>query len=171
MTYPCKLAVIEGLVEGTQNRAVVAVDHLGRVLLGETWVPTLRSDETADDSDKNFRVASDNWEQVLWIWVEYTSTATAGARQLCLELQDYAGDVIAQWRPGVTQAASLTYYYCFAPSNADLTAVRDTDYVMTPIPPTIILPAYYYVRIYDNNAVDPAADDMIVQLMVARRTI
>ena len=136
----------------------------------DTWVPTLRADEAADDSDKSFAVPASTYEQVLWIWVELTTTATVGDRQIVVELQDSAADVIAQWRAGAVQAASLTRYYCFAPANADLTAFRDTDYLMTPIPPTIILPAAYIVRVYDNNAVAAAADDLIVQYMCARRS-
>ena len=139
--------------------------------LGESWIPTLRANEAANDSDKTFVVAANNWEQVLWIWVELTTTATAGDRQIVVQLQDAANDVIGEWRAGAVQAASLTRNYIFAPANADLTAFRDTDWIMTPFPPTIILPAGFQVRVYDNNAVDAAADDMVVQLMVARRIV
>ena len=137
----------------------------------DTWSPLLVSDETADDSDKSFTVPANYMYQVLWIWVELTTTATVGNRQMVVELQDDGADIIAQWRAGAVQAASLTRYYCFAPSNADLTAFRDTDYLMTPIPPTVVLPASYVIRVYDNNAVAAAADDMVVQMMVARRAV
>lgn len=140
-------------------------------IVSDDWHPVLRADETADDSDKTFTVGADTEEQVLWVWVELTTTATVGDRQIVVELQDDGADVIAQWRAGEVQAASLTRYYCFAPSNADLTDFRDTDYLMTPIPPTVILPASYVVRVYDNNAVAAAADDMVLQMMVARRSV
>jgi hypothetical protein len=52
-----------------------------------------------------------------------------------------------------------------------LTAFRDTTFLMTPIPPTILLPAAYIIRVYDSAAVAAAADDMVVQLMVARRAV
>lgn len=137
----------------------------------DTWTPSLQADETADDSDKTFTVPADTEWQLLSIWVEYTSTATAGTRQLVVEIQDSSNDVIGQIRAGATQAASLTYYYQFAAGMADLTAVRDTDYLMCPLPPTWILPAGYKVRVYDNNAIDAAADDMIVQMIVAGRSV
>ena len=146
-------------------------DSLGRTVVTDAWSLVLRSDETADDSDKTFTVGANTEEQVLWIWVELTSDATVGDRQIVVELQDSAADVIGQWRAGAVQAASLTRYYCFAPSNADLMAFRDTDYLMTPIAPTIILPSGYIVRVYDNNAVAAAADDMVLQMMVARRSV
>jgi hypothetical protein len=93
-----------------------------------------------------------------------------GNRQLEIEIQDDAADVIAEFRAGVAQAASLTYNYQLAPQVADLTAVRDSDYVSTPIP-ELVLPAGYVVRVWDNNAVDAAADDMLVQLMVQSRAV
>jgi len=135
----------------------------------DTWTPLLVADEGADDSDKSFTVPANYYYQVLWIWVELTTTATVGNRQMTIELQDDSADVIAQWRAGAVQAASLTRYYCFAPANADLMAFRDTSFLMTPIPPTLLLPASYVVRVYDSAAVAAAADDMVVQLMVARR--
>ena len=137
----------------------------------DNWTPVLRPDENLNDSDKSFTVGADVEEQVLWIWIELTTTATVGDRQIVVQLQDDGADVIGEWRVGQVQAASLTRYYCLAPSNADHLAFRDTDYLMTPFPPSVILPASYVVRVYDNNAVDAAADDMIVQMMVARRAV
>ena len=162
------------LTQETLREAITAVVTQGAAgaeawPVVDTWVPTLLPDEAADDSDKSFVVPASTYYQVLWCWVELTTTATAGDRQLTLELQDGAADVIAQWKVGVVQAASLTYKYCFAPANADLTAVRDTNYLSTPIPPTIIIPATYIIRVYDSAAVAAAADDMVVQLMVASR--
>jgi len=137
----------------------------------DTWSPLLIPDETANDSDKSFTVPANYMYQVLWIWVELTSDATVGNRQMTIELQDNAADVIGRWKAGAVQAASLTRNYCFGPSNADLTAFRDTTFLMTPIPPTVVLPAGYIIRVYDSAAVAAAADDMVVQLMVARRAV
>jgi len=58
----------------------------------------------------------------------------------------------------------------FGSALADLVVFRDTDYLMTPLPP-IVLEAGDIVRIYDNNAVAAAADDMIVQMQIAARTV
>jgi len=109
--------------------------------------------------------------QVLWIWIELTTTATVGDRQLQVDLRDAADDVIGQVRVGAVQAASLTRYYMLGPALADLGAFRDTDYLMTPLPPTVFLPAGYDIRIFDNNAVAAAADDMVIQMQVARRPV
>jgi len=135
------------------------------------WTPAVQADETVDDSDKTFTVpASTEWE-ILSIWVELTSTATVGNRQLCIAIRDDSDDVILQVRAGAVQAASLTRYYTFAPGVTELTAFRDTDYLSTAFPAGLVLPAGYDVRIYDKTAVDAAADDMVVQVMVKARTV
>ena len=137
----------------------------------DTWVLGLQSDETADDSDKTLTVPAGYEWQVLWIWIELTTTAAAGNRQIEIQLRDGADDIIGDFRAGAVQAASLTRYYMFGPALADLTAFRDTDYLMTPLPPTVFLSAGYDIRIFDNNAVAAAADDMVIQMMVAQRAV
>jgi hypothetical protein len=134
------------------------------------WQIWHESDLTADSNDKTITVPAGYEWQVLWVYVEYTSDANAGARQLQLNIRDAGGNLIGQVRPGVTQAASLTYYYMFGPSLADLTAVRDTDFIMTPFPPTIFLPAGYSVQVLDNNGVS-ALDDFNFHIHVARREL
>jgi len=146
--------------------------NLTALLEAAGWAVASLSDETADDSDKTFTVPAAKEYQILWIWVEFTSTATAGNRQLVIELQDAAGDVIAQAaRAGVIQAASLSRNYLFAPAVADMVTFRDTDYTTCPIPPTVFLGAGQKIRIYDKAAVAAAADDMIVQMQVASRSV
>jgi hypothetical protein len=137
----------------------------------DTWRVELIADEGANDNDKTvITVPGDEEIQVLWVWVELTTDATVGDRQLVVEVQDTANDVIAQFRVGVVQAASLTCYYILAPALADLTAFRDTDYLMTPLPPTLILRDGDQLRIYDNNNVS-GTDDMVVQVQYAEREI
>lgn len=138
----------------------------------DDWRIALLSDETADDSDKTFTVPASTEYQVLWIWVEFTSTATVGDRQIVIEIQDSANDVIGQpFRAQAVQAASLTRYYQFGSSLPDLDAFRDTDWLCCPIPPGLMLQAGDQLRIYDNNAVDAAADDMILQVQIASRAV
>lgn len=147
---------------------IVLADPLPTI---DEWRIALQSDETADDSDKTFTVpASTEW-QVLWIWVEFTSTATVGDRQLVVQIQDSAADVIGEIRVGTVQAASLTRNYMLGATLADLQAFRDTDWLCTPLQPGLMLQAGDILRVHDNNAVDAAADDMIVQMQIAARTV
>jgi hypothetical protein len=153
----------------TQSSAqpVLGMDVNATIEADDIWTIALVSDETANDSDKTITVTAGQVWQILSIRVELVTTANGLARQIEVQVRDTADDVIFNVTPGLTQAASLTYWYNFAPSLADLSAIRDTNFVMTPFPPTMILPAGYDLRIYDNNAVDAAADDMEIQLLYA----
>ena len=146
------------------------IDTLGRLKINSDWSPSLQAEESANDSDKEFNVPDSTEWRVKWIWVEYTADANAGNRQLEIQIQDDADDVIAQVRAGQTVAATQVRYFLFAPHCADLTAYRDTDYLMTPMPEWI-LSAGYDVRIWDNAAISAAGDDMNVQMMVEARSV
>lgn len=138
----------------------------------EVWRVYTHSDTDANDSNKTLAVLDHAEYQILWIWVELTTSATVGNRQIEVRVEDQSGDVIACLaRASVTQAASLTRNYLFAPAIADLTAFRDTDYLTTPVPATTFLDEEDVLRILDNNAVDAAADDMIVHIQYAARSV
>ncbi len=135
------------------------------------WRVSLINDETANDSDKTFTVPADTEYQILWIWVEFTTGAGAD-RQLEVEIQDTGTDVIATWAiPSVVQGAAITRNYLFAPGVVDLAGFRDTDFISTPIPVAAFLQEGDILRIFDNNVVDVAADDMIVQIQIASRAV
>lgn len=155
--------------DGTGTAYWLLVDSNGRLRINEEWEASLQTDETVDDSDKTFTVPVSTTWRLQSIWIELTTTATAGNRQLCIEIQDDSSDVIAQIRVGAVQAASLTRYYLLAPNVTELTSFRDTDYLSTLLPP-LVLPAGYKIRVYDKAAVAAAADDMVVQMMIEERT-
>ncbi len=156
--------------DGTGTAYWLLVNTYGQLIAADPWTATLEVEETANDSDKSITVdASSEWK-IQWIWVELTTTGTVGDRQLVVEIQDNAADVIFQMRAGIVQAASITRYYLFAPMGAEITSFRDTDFLYVPMPPEIRLPASYVVRVYDNNAVDAAADDMVIQMMTLQRS-
>lgn len=149
-----------------------SVSSSNPVFIDDIWALLLTSDETLNDSDKTITIPATYLYQIMWVYVELTTTATVGDRQLEMQFRDDADDVIAMFKPEVVQAASLTYYYQFGPSMPDLFSVRDAatnPFVATPFIPGAFLPAGYDIRIYDNAAIDAAADDMIVQIMAARK--
>ena len=143
----------------------------------DTWLVTNVSSLTVDSSNKVMLTVPAGQEyQILAIRVNFTTTATAGDRRLAVRVEHPAATITATWaRAGVTQAASLTYEYLFAPGVADLTAVRVTGaaspYVSTPIPVTSILYAGDVLRVLDNQAVAAAADDMLVYVQYAYHTV
>lgn len=127
------------------------------------WQISVTEDTNPDDSDKLFTVPVNTEWQLLYIWVEYTSTATSGSRLLEIQFQSSASNIIAQWQTGVTQNENLTYKYLFATGVPDLKTVRDTIFVMTPLMGASFLSAGQKLRIWDNVSRDASADDMIVR--------
>lgn len=141
-------------------------ENRGKVTLD--WTPDLQAEETTPDGDKTLTVPADTEWIVKWLWVEYTGVG-AGVRQIVVQIQDDAADVIGEIRPAPTQDA-VARNYMFGPHLADIAAFRDTDWEMTPMPEWI-LPAGYGLRVYDNNAVAPAADTALLQMMVLSRSV
>ena len=157
--------------DGSGSSYWLLVDSEGRLEISPgAFTPGLSAEESANDSDKSFTVPANTEWLVKSIWVELITTATVGDRQLEIQIQDDSSDVIGSIRAGVVQGASLTRNYLFALGIADLTSFRDTDLMMTPIP-ELWLPAGYVVKVFDNNAVDAAADDMVVQVRYASRAV
>lgn len=122
------------------------------------------SDTDSNDSDKSFTVTTGKRWIINTIWVELTTTAGAGNRQMTVEVQSAAGDVLYQVRAGAVQGASGTRYYLFATSVSDLTSFRDTDWLSTPLPAPMEIEAGEILRVYDKTAVAATADDMVVHV-------
>ena len=125
----------------------------------------IQSDEALNDSDKVLSVPSGEIWRILNIHVELVTTATVGNRQMRVEIRDDADDIIGQFSAGAVQAASLTVAYEFMPGVARETAVVDSS-LLVPIPLDLILPGLFDFRVYDQAAVDAAADDMVIQALV-----
>lgn len=156
------------LDDGDVGAPALNVD--AQVIVDDGWAPSLEVDEAADDSDKSFTVPANTRWRIQSIWVELTTTADAGDRQMGIDVLDDSSDVILQIRAGIVQAASVTRYYLFAPHVTELTAFRDTDQLTT-IFPELELPAGYIVRVWDTDAIQAAADDMVVQMLLKARTV
>ncbi len=144
--------------------------HVAAVLDDEWEIVTIE-DAGLNDSDKTVVVPAGMEYQILWVYASLATTATVGNRNMAVAVNNTLGTQIFEVRTGVTQAASLTYNYTFAPSLADLTAVRDTTFVMTPLPPTLLLTAGQQLRVWDQNAVAAGADDLSLYVQVARRIV
>jgi len=73
--------------------------------------PVLIEDESLNDSDKTFVVPSGKIWEVLWIFVEYTSSGDVGDRQFAVRILDPDDDVIAEFFANITQGASESLNY------------------------------------------------------------
>jgi hypothetical protein len=153
--------------DGSGDYFHVLVDSAGQLIMKAAGAIEQQSDVLADDSDKSFIVPAGYTWEVLSIRIVYVSTATAGNRQMCIEFTD-GTSVILRVIVGIVQAASLTRNYNFAKGMNDMTAFRDTDHLMTPLPDDLHLLPGYTVRVYDKAAVAASADDMSVYMMVRK---
>ena len=144
------------------------VDLLGRLRIYDDWEPHLESDVTTNDSDKTITVDTDYIWRILSIHIKLATTSTAGNRQIVVEYQDASGNVLYEVRAGAVQAASLTRYYQISVGMSDATSFIDTDLLYTPLT-ALTLDEAYKIHVYDNNAIDAAADDMEVQILLERR--
>lgn len=155
--------------DGSGDAYWLLVNDDGQLVVAPAWVPGIDIDVVANDSDKAVAVTALKEWILDSVWVKLTTTATATVRQIVVEIQDGSANVIALFVAGATQDVSITRYYLFAPGIATASAFIDTDYLTTPMP-EMHLPAGYNIRVYDNNAVDAAADDMEVTLRYRERT-
>lgn len=129
--------------------------------------PFVISDATADDSDKTVTpvpAGSNEQYEILAIYATLVSTATAGNRQIEIEVGD-GSVVFASVAAGAVQTATLTRQYSFAPGLANQTAFVGTR-LQTAFPSGLVLAAGWTVRVYDSTAVDAAADDLTVRIAV-----
>lgn len=107
---------------------------------------------------------------VLYVWAILSTDATQANRQLVLEVYDPNNALCFDVHVGAIQGASVTRYYAFGPSLADLLAFRNTDWIMTPIPPTLVLPPRSRIRVRDDTGAS-AGDVLTVRVGYAERLI
>lgn len=102
--------------------------------------------------------------EVMNLHLIYTSTATAGNRQIRMAIQDETDTSVSTFSSGGVQAASLTYHYIFSRGVYRETAFIDNE-LQCPIPfGTILLPGWDLI-VLDNAAIDAAADDMVIDVI------
>jgi hypothetical protein len=121
-----------------------------------------------DGAVAHFNVPPREAWHILSVWAEYTASAEVTARAIRLIVRDLDDDVVMEIAPGVTVAASTQRDFLFAPGAPDLTAVRDTDLIMTPIPAGLILPPGWDISIQEQSSADTTDSDILItQLMYA----
>lgn len=145
-------------------------DSVGRLIVSDPWSNNLEQDLDADLSVKVFTVDANTRWKIDSIYVDYTSTADVGDRQLSVEFLDSSNAVLLQIRLPVTQAASLQRFYNIARGLPAQDAFYDTDVIMFPLP-DIELTAGWKIKVYDINAVAAAADDMEVTIIYREKSV
>lgn len=143
------------------------LDSEGRLIITQQSILELETEATANDSDKSWTVPAGEYWKILSLLAVLVTTAVAGTRQLCIEITD-GTNVIFRIIPGGTQAASLTRNYNFAVGMTHLSAFIDTTHITSPLPSELVLLPGYVIRVYDKAAVDAAADDLSLYMMVSK---
>lgn len=128
------------------------------------WRPSRIDGSTTMNNIHEFVVPDQERWHIMSIWGSYTtSNAGAGVRQMRVAVYTdtavAASDCFFEVRPGLTQDSELTYFYNFFPGAPDITSVRDSDYVSTPIPATLVLNPGWVVIFEDASSNDTDADD------------
>jgi hypothetical protein len=123
--------------------------------------PTRTRDATLNDSDKTFTVGANRRQRMVSIFVDITTTVTAGNRIITIAFGDGTNEILRQANLTAVVASSTNAYIRFAVGNP-YAASATNAYV--PLPADFWLSAGYTIRVYDANGVDAAADDMTVVL-------
>jgi len=113
-----------------------------------------------NDSDKSFTVPAGKVWYPICLYVKLVCSATVGNRGLRFIVTDGTNTIFIS--PNQTLAASATGYSTFSFTGiTDDVAWSGVSDVNAGVPP-FVLPAGYVIRVYDENAVDAAADDLTV---------
>lgn len=128
-----------------------------------------QADAALNDSDKTLTVPAAKQWGLRSVYAKLISTATVGNRQMDVLITDASDNIIAKFVAGAVQAASLTREYIFAPQHPQETAFTG-GVMLRALAGEMVLPAGYKARVYDSAAIDAAADDLTVRLLVEEMT-
>ncbi len=123
------------------------------------------SDVATNDSDKTITAAQSEGFRILSGNVNLITTATAGARQMEVHVRDAAGVIVYKVSAGTTQIASLTHDYTLLPGGVRNTTLVNSELII-PLPIDLVMLPGWDIRVFDSAAIDAAADDMLIQLVV-----
>jgi len=129
----------------------------------------LNVDETLNDSDKTISIPTNVRWRPISLWCEYAATATAGSRNLRSILRDDVDDHIGALHSSLSIGASQSARIMIGEGAAYVNPAADFEgesVRRTGTFPRGSLPQGYDIRIYDALAIDPTADDLIIQFLV-----
>ncbi len=135
---------------------------------GPTPFPNVvqQADATLNDSDKTFTVPTGKQWRLQSILATLIATATVGNRQLDVLLTDGSDNVVAKYMAAAVITASQTRTVIFAPAHPQDAAFNAAGVMYRMLADGFVLPAGFKVRVYDSAAIDAAADDLTVRLLV-----
>lgn len=107
-----------------------------------------------------YSVVNRDRKKINWLHIIYTSTATAGNRQIVIQMLDASGNVLFDIHAGAVQAASNVYHY-----SCQQGVYRETSFVdgslQVPIPADWIFEGNMTLKVYDDTDTD-ASDTFVL---------
>ena len=137
--------------------------------MGFTNDPGFTNDLTVDDSDKVIAVPDEEIWELLGIYVDLSTTATVGDRQLEIQIRDDAGAILLRVEFAEVQAASISNKR-YAMAQRLVAEVHIAGEMIFEQLPLIRLPGGYDIRVFDSGVVDAGADDMLVYVNRVRQS-
>jgi len=131
--------------------------------------PELEEEETANSTDKTISVPSDEVWKILTLYVELTTTATAGNRSLGVHIRDAENDIINECQKSENHAASTTVRYVYSKHPLGHTTATTPTHLWAP--PDLELKPAYDIRVYDVAAIAHGYDDMQIHMLVKKRKV
>ncbi len=129
-----------------------------------------QADAALNDSDKTFVVPTGKQWRLYSVFASLIATATVGNRQLDVLLTDASDNVLAKYFASAVITATQTRTVIFAPGHPQDAAFAANGVMYRMLADGFVLPAGFKVRVYDSAAIDAAADDLTVRLLVEERT-
>jgi hypothetical protein len=127
-------------------------------------------DWAENDSDKIlFTVPDGEVYELLRVYCMYIADAKSqNDRQLVLQIRDTAGVVVLSAIMGDVVSQGETWYVTWAPGLPLIEDETGLKKALIPLPNPTLIPTGFSVRVFDINAVLPAADDMYLDAVVSR---
>lgn len=151
-----------GVIVPTVTPIAMSDDRRGQICL--------LTDATLNDSAKSYVVPASEYWKVLAAYFSIATTATAGNRLMAIDFLEGTPALISRVPFGAVQAASLTWNYSAYPAAPNLSAVAGVALALTaPLPASFWMPTGYAIKVIDTAAIDAAADDITVRIVIERR--
>src|SRR3990167_3062176 len=141
-------------------------------IVGDWKYTSREGPDTYDNVGAQFTVPDLEVWHVLSLWLEYTASDSVATRSIRIIVQDDTDDVIFEIAPGVTVTASQQRDFAFFPGAPDLTAARDTDLIMTPLPGGLVLRPGWDLVVSELSSGDTSDSEIILtQLTYAKMSV
>lgn len=125
----------------------------------DLWRPSFDYGSSSEINIQTITVPAGFEWHVLSVFIDYAASDTVATRQIRIQERDPNDVVLLEIVPAVTIVASEQKYFSMYPGAVDMTGVRDTDHVTTPLPPGLILPPGYDLYFNEESSGDTTSSE------------